>query len=208
MLWVWSMRLTHSYFRREEWNFGAREDWRFTEYHEKFGRHWWWMSFFVAYLSQQPMLVGLTVPIWYAVSVDAPWSWIDSLATAGAILGLVVAYFADTQLREFMVENERREAAKEPKVLILDSGVWHYSRHPNYFGEQLWWWSLALFAVRLGHPWAILGTAFNSVVLAIVTGMTEARMLRNPARADLYRAYQQQTSILVPWFKFSARKDL
>lgn len=61
---VWSIRLTHSYFRREEWRFGQREDWRYTAMAEKAPRLWWIKSFFVVGLAQQPMLVGLTLPLW------------------------------------------------------------------------------------------------------------------------------------------------
>ena len=77
-----------------------------------------------------------------------------------------------------------------------------YSRHPNYFGEQLWWWSFGLFAGRLGGWWALCGTAFNSLVLASVTVMTEQRMLTNwsAERAGLYREYMRKTSPCVPWF--------
>lgn len=53
LTWVWSIRLTHSYFRREKWQLGAREDWRFTEMSLQYGKHWWWISFFAVYLSQQ-----------------------------------------------------------------------------------------------------------------------------------------------------------
>ena len=75
------------------------------------------------------------------------------------------------------------------------------SRHPNYFGEQLWWWSLALFAIRVGHPWAVAGTAFNSLILVIVTGQTEERMLCNwpTERAEYYREYQEITNAWLPW---------
>jgi steroid 5-alpha reductase family enzyme len=53
LTWVWSIRLTHNYFRREKWQWGAREDWRFTEMSEQYGKHWWWISFFAVYVSQQ-----------------------------------------------------------------------------------------------------------------------------------------------------------
>ena len=101
-----------------------------------------------------------------------------------------------------MVENERRKAQNKPKLLLLNTGLWKYSRHPNYFGEQLWWWSLALFAVQVGQPLAIVGTFFNSFILAVVTEMTEGKMLREwpQERAKLFKEYQKTTSALIPWF--------
>lgn len=53
LTWVWNVRLTHSYFRRERWQFGAREDWRFSDMRLQYGKNWWWVSFFAVYLSQQ-----------------------------------------------------------------------------------------------------------------------------------------------------------
>lgn len=53
LTWLWSVRLTHNYFRRENWEWGAREDWRFTDMRHQYGKHWWWVSFFAVYLSQQ-----------------------------------------------------------------------------------------------------------------------------------------------------------
>ena len=73
----------------------------------------------------------------------------------------------------FMAENEARVARGEPKVQLLDSGIWRWSRHPNYFGEQLFWWSIAGFGWVCGEPWVVVGTALNSLVLATVTVMTE-----------------------------------
>ena len=118
---VWSARLTYSYFRREEWRFGWREDWRFAEWRERFPQHWWWMSFFVAFLSQQAMLVGLCLPL-YAVNARAPaWNAVDTLATLLCLAGIAIAHVADTQLRRFMVANERRAAAGEP---TSGGGAW------------------------------------------------------------------------------------
>lgn len=53
LMWAWSLRLTHCYFRREKWQWGAREDWRFTDMRRHYGQNWWWISFFAIYLSQQ-----------------------------------------------------------------------------------------------------------------------------------------------------------
>lgn len=53
LTWVWSIRLSHNYFRREKWQWGAREDWRFSDLSQQYGKHWWWASFFAVYVSQQ-----------------------------------------------------------------------------------------------------------------------------------------------------------
>ncbi|KAD1358623.1 hypothetical protein E3N88_42950 [Mikania micrantha] len=53
LVWVWAIRLTHNYFRREKWQWGAREDWRFTDMARQHGKNWWWVSFFGVYLIQQ-----------------------------------------------------------------------------------------------------------------------------------------------------------
>ena len=102
-----------------------------------------------------------------------------------------------------MIENEIREKSGNIKMPILNRGLWKYSRHPNYFGEQLWWWSLGLFSVRVNQSWALVGTFINSVVLAIVIKMTEDKMLQEwpEYRANIFKKYQKSTSACIPWFR-------
>jgi steroid 5-alpha reductase family enzyme len=88
-----------------------------------------------------------------------------ALAVVSLISGMVMSYVADTQLAAFMAENRERRLAGQPPVLILDTGLWYYSRHPNYCGENMFWWGLSLFAVRLGQPWMVCGTAFNTLCM-------------------------------------------
>jgi steroid 5-alpha reductase family enzyme len=197
LLLIWSARLSHNYLRRERWRLGFREDWRFeTLRHES--RHFWWFQFFYVYVPQQFMLVGLTLP-WYAIQFrEAPVGPLDWALFAFALAGLAIAHVADSSLDAFMRANVEREARGEAKAPLLESGLWSWSRHPNYFGEQLFWWSLAGFGIMLGVPWVAAGTALNSCVLAAVTVMGERRMLADPAREDLFRDYQRRTSVWLP----------
>ncbi|WOL06152.1 hypothetical protein Cni_G14884 [Canna indica] len=201
LTWVWSIRLTHNYFRRERWQFGAREDWRFNEMRTEYGRPWWWISFFAVYLSQQIFLIGICLPMYAIHSSDKPWNIWDVAATIGCITGIVVAYFADTQLYEFVSRNETLSKSGEPMVPNLDKGLWRYSRHPNYFGEQLWWWSLFLFAWSVGQGWMFVGPLVNTLCLAYVTVLVERRMMKKAYREDAYREYMKTTSVWIPWFK-------
>ncbi len=196
--WLWSLRLSYNYFRRERWRCGYREDWRFYDYRVRYPRQWWWMSLFVAYLSQELMLALLCLPL-YVVHVNAATlSAVDALAAAGCFAAIALAHVADTQLSRFMRMNVERQTRGEPKVLILEQGIWRYSRHPNYFGECAFWWCLGLLGAHLGAWWALAGAAVNTLVLAQVTVMAEQRMLEQPERAAAFRAYQRRTSVWLP----------
>ena len=59
---------------REEWQVGANEDWRFTDMAQTMPRHWWWVKFWATYVSQQPMLVGLTLPLYAIHTSQQPWN--------------------------------------------------------------------------------------------------------------------------------------
>lgn len=127
----------------------------------------------------------------------------DFVAVIVCITGIVVAYLADTQLHDFVSRNNKLKELGKPVVPNLDEGLWHYSRHPNYFGEQLWWWGLVIFAWNLGHGWAFVGSLVNTMCLAYVTILVERRMLKQDYRVEAYRRYQKTTSVWIPWFKSS-----
>lgn len=128
----------------------------------------------------------------------------DLVAAGVCLCGIVTAYFADTQLHNFVTRNTKLKELGKPMVPNLDRGLWQYSRHPNYFGEQLWWWGLVVFAWNLGHGWTFVGSLINSMCLAYVTVLVEQRMLKQEYRAEAYRLYQKTTSVWVPWFRSSA----
>ena len=198
IVWIWGVRLTVNYFRRERWRFGVREDWRYADMRRK-QSHFWLSSLVSVYLVQQLMLVGLTLPLWAIHAHDDPFTWPDVVFAAAALAGILIARAADRQLYAFMKENRAREAVGRPRIEVLDTGIWRYSRHPNYFGEQLFWWALAGWGMWLGEPWVVVGTAFNSVILAVVTVMTERRIMSRVRRREAYGAYQQRTSVWIPW---------
>lgn len=206
MTWLWSLRLTHNYLRREKWQLGAREDWRFTDMRGQYGKHWWWVSFFSVYVSQQVFLIGVCLPLYVVHTVNESLNIWDFIAMIICFCGIIIAYYADTQLHNFASRNEKLKEVGMPAIPNLDKGLWRYSRHPNYFGEQLWWWGLAIFGCNLGQKWTMVGSLVNSMCLAYVTILVEERMLKQDYRAEAYRQYQKTTSVWVPWFR-SATKD-
>ena len=119
------------------------------------------------------------------------------LEIAGALLWLVAITgeaLADTQLAAF-----KRDASNRGRV--CDSGLWRYSRHPNYFFEWLIW--VAYFVFALASPWGWLAAISPAIILYLllrVTGipLTEQQSLRSKGAA--YLQYQQTTSAFIPWF--------
>lgn len=126
----------------------------------------------------------------------------DLFAAAVCLTGVTVAYFADTQIYNFMNRKaEGKEAAAA--VAVLEEGLWRFSRHPNYFGEQLWWLGVAVFGRNVEYGGWFVGPAANAVCLGIVTVLVEERMLKEEWRAESYKKYQKTTSVWVPWFRTS-----
>jgi len=143
---------------------------------------------------QALLLVALSVPFLLAARNPAPS--LHSLEIAAAILWLFALFgetLADAQLAAF-----KRDHANRGRV--CDSGLWRWSRHPNYFFEWLIWVALALFA--LASPWgwiALYCPALMLFFLLKVTGVsyTESQLLRS--KGESYRRYQERTSAFVPW---------
>ena len=101
---------------------------------------------------------------------------------------------ADAQLARWRREPENRGRT-------CRTGLWKYSRHPNYFFEWLHWWAYVSLGMTAAHGWVtLLGPALMLYFLYRVTGIpyTEAQALRS--RGEDYRRYQETTSAFFPWF--------
>lgn len=161
---------------------------------------------FSFFLLVQLFLIGICLPFYAIHLTDKPLNIWDFTAVLVSLSGIVIAYFGDTQLHNFVTQNKVLKAIGKPVVPNLDKGLWYYSRHPNYLGEQLWWWGLVIFAWNLGQGWTLVGSLVNTMCLAYVTVLVEQRMLKQSHRSEAYRVYQKTTSVWVPWFKSSPPK--
>lgn len=139
--------------------------------------------------------VALSIPVLIASSNSAPFpNAVELIAIALWLVALIGEGLADAQLRRFKANPANRGK-------VCDTGLWRYSRHPNYFFEWLVWCAFFLFA--LGSPWGWVAVYCPLLMLWFlyrVTGIpaTEEQSLRN--RGEAYRRYQQTTSAFVPWF--------
>jgi steroid 5-alpha reductase family enzyme len=105
---------------------------------------------------------------------------------------------SDEQLRSFTKSNP-------PSGSIMSTGLWAFSRHPNYLGEVSFWWGLFFFglAAKTSYWWTIVGPiAITLLFVFISIPMMEKRQL---ARRPGYAVHQQKVSPLIPWFPKSIK---
>lgn len=113
------------------------------------------------------------------------------------IISVVCEAIADAQLAAF-----KKDPANKGKV--CDTGLWGYSRHPNYFFEWMMWMSYFVFALASPHGYlAVISPAIILYLLLKVTGIptTEQQSLRS--KPEEFKKYQQKVSVFVPWFRRS-----
>ncbi|MCG3132918.1 MAG: hypothetical protein HMLKMBBP_00002 [Planctomycetes bacterium] len=192
---TWSIRLAwHLWTDRIRPRPGHAEDGRYAELRARWGDGAE-ARFLAFFLFQAALVAVLSVPHLVAASNphEAPSPW-DLVALGVALTALLGARAADAQLAAW-----RRDPANRGRA--CRTGLWRYSRHPNYFFEWLHWFAWPALAAGGPHGWVALGGPVLMLLLIVkVTGIppTEARAIRS--RGEDYRAYQRETSAFFPWF--------
>lgn len=174
---------------------GQPEEGRYRELRKQWKTHL--PARFFAFFQFQALLdVMLSTPfLLIALNPHPAFSGLEYAGMALWIVAFAGEVVADRELRRFKSDPRNRGQ-------VCRSGLWNYSRHPNYFFEWLIWVSFFLMALPAPHGWiAAVSPAIILFFLFRVTGIpaTEAQAIRS--RGDLYREYQQTTSPFVPWLK-------
>ena len=199
MVVIWSLRLgSHLLVRVRAHH--PLEDVRYAKLREEWGTNVDARMF--GFFQLQGLLqVLLSVPVMVVRLDENRYSDGIGLGLSGCLgvalwlTGLLGESLADRQLARF-----RADPANKGKV--CQTGLWNYSRHPNYFFEWLVWVGYAVFA--LGSPWGWLGLIAPALMLHFllnVTGIPMTEELSLKSKGDAYRDYQRTTSAFVPWFK-------
>jgi steroid 5-alpha reductase family enzyme len=187
---VWSLRLA-GYVLKRVWT--MPEDGRYQQMKSDWGADAKWRMFRF-YQYQAVAMVLFSLPILLALMNSQPVGWLDWVGVVVGVLAIGGESLADWQLDRF-----RSDPANRGQV--CQTGLWRYSRHPNYFFEWLHWWAYVL----LAWSWwpgrlALAGPLLMWFFVTRVTGIppTEAQAIRS--RGAAYRAYQQTTNAFFPWF--------
>ena len=188
---VWSVRLTYNWLRR--WKGLEDEDWRYVDLRARWGRAYWLVSLFGIHMFPTAIVFLGCFAVYPPLSVSAEKpGLIDGVALLVTAIAIAIEARADHELHRFA---RRRKDPGE----FLSAGLWALSRHPNYFGEILFWWGLFLFALGAGtsYWWTVVGPGVITFMFVFVSvPLIDARMLR---RRPQYAEQMQRLSPIVPW---------
>jgi steroid 5-alpha reductase family enzyme len=194
---LWGLRLFYYILRR---NIFAEEDFRYKKWRQDWGKWVVPRAFLQVFMLQGLFMfvVGLGV-FWINVTpgLDSGFSWF--LVILGILVWLVGYFFevvGDRQLKKHIANKNKTQK-------LMTTGLWKYTRHPNYFGEAVMWWGL--FIIVLAMPtnsfWkylAIISPIVITYLLRFVSGvpMLERKMKEAPG----WDEYANKTNAFIPWF--------
>jgi steroid 5-alpha reductase family enzyme len=189
---VWGLRLG-GFLAWRKW--GEPEDYRYAAMREKRPRTFPYRSLVTVFLLQAVLLWIVAWPVAAAIGADDPGEIgpIEIIALAIAATGLLFEAVGDLQLARFKADPSNRGK-------VLDTGLWRYTRHPNYFGDALVWWGIGVIGISTpGGWWSIAGPLLMTVLLMRVSGVAllEKRLASSKPG---YAEYAARTNAFFPWF--------
>jgi steroid 5-alpha reductase family enzyme len=187
---LWGARLTWNWLRG--WPGLHHEDWRYVQIQERSGLVYWPVSFVGIHLMPTLIVFLALLPAYAAVAVGRePFGPLDLLAILVTLGAIWLEARADKQLKRF------RESGPGPQD-FLQTGLWKWSRHPNYLGEMGFWWGIWLFALAANPDWwwTIAGPLLMTAMFRFVSvPLIDTRMLE---RRPGYASHMERTSRVLP----------
>lgn len=202
LVWIWAIRLTlHIGIRHKG------EDWRYKNWRElwyKVGGKFLECinSFFVVFMLQGFFMAVVGSSAFFIAIFSHEDDDLFVLEFVGAfvfLFGFIFEAVGDWQLSQFIKKPEN-------KGHIIQSGLWRYTRHPNYFGEAVIWWGIYLIACAIEWGWVTVWSALTITILVrFVSGVP---MLEKKYKdREEFQIYKQQTNCFVPWFVRKANPE-
>ncbi|MEO0662796.1 MAG: DUF1295 domain-containing protein [Planctomycetota bacterium] len=175
------------------------EDRRYRKMREGRGDDWWWQSLYAVFWLQAVLAAAVALPLMAVLSAREPLGLVGWVGVVVAFVGFFFESVSDGQLARFKKLEAARLEAEGPGAErgVMNTGLWRYSRHPNYFGEAVLWWGVGISAWAVGATWGLIGSGAITFLLLRVSGvtLTESDI---EARRPAYRDYIRGTNAFVP----------
>ena len=200
LAFAWGARLTFNFARKGGYGKGG-EDYRWPILRQRMTA-WQWQLFAFVFVAgvQNVILFLLSLPAWAALEHRSPLGAIDMIAAGSFLLFLTGETVADEQQWRFHQRKKAaRERGEEPEREFCRTGLFRYSRHPNFFCEQAIWWAFYLFAVAATGSWLHWTIAGPAVLTLLFHGSTNFTERITLSKYPTYADYKRTTSRLWPW---------
>ncbi|MBD3257871.1 DUF1295 domain-containing protein [candidate division GN15 bacterium] len=186
---VWGLRLSIYLGIRNQ---GKPEDPRYAAWRAKHGDRWPMRSLVTVFFFQGLLMWVIASPLLAAQVPAEPagLTWLDYAGVALWVIGFLFETIGDQQLFNFKKNPEN-------KGRVMDSGLWRYTRHPNYFGEFLLWWGYGLIALNSGQWWVLISPALMSAMVMKYSGVGMLEKNLKDSKPG-YREYMKTTSTFFP----------
>ena len=205
LFWVWGFRY-HIFYSWSGWRTGlAHEDWRYENMRSAPIPYWLnsllGMHLFPTILVYFAFIPAALVLLEKTNTQPFLGVW-DLVGISAALLAISIEYVSDRQLGKY------RETEEYKKGGTLRQGLWSYSRHPNYFGEVLFWLSMIPFTVSSGIIFTqnlvlvLTGPLLMGVFFRFSSWLTDIRSLE---RRPGYKAVMNEVSAMIPWMPKKCR---
>jgi len=196
MVFIWALRLSVYITAR---NHGKPEDYRYQEIRANNQPGFKYKSLFIVFGLQALLAWIISMPLAAAISGQAQIGYLDLAGFALWAVGVFFEAMGDLQLSRF-----RKDPANKGKV--LDTGLWRYTRHPNYFGNFTLWWGFYLIALSAGGWWTIISPLLMTFLLLKVSGVA---LLEKDisSRRPKYQQYIRKTNAFFPGLPRRDKQD-
>jgi len=186
---IWGLRLS-TYLTIRNWN--KPEDARYLKIRQNNEPNFRYKSVYIIFGLQSVLawIVGSILLI--AIENNQPLTWLDILGFSLTLFGIAYESIADYQLMQF--KNDIKNRGK-----LLQSGLWKFSRHPNYFGELLVWWGFFITTLATGIHFNLIAPLLMTFLILKFSGVTllEANLIK---KLDGYNNYKKKVNTLIPRF--------
>lgn len=184
---LWALRLSVYITWR---NHGQPEDYRYQVIRANNEPGFRFKSLYIVFILQAVLAWVISLPLAGAISGQSDIGFLDYAGVALFLVGLFFESIGDLQLSRFRKDPEN--AGK-----VLDTGLWRYTRHPNYFGNFTLWWGFYLLALSAGAWWTVVSPLLMTFLLLKVSGVA---MLEKDigTRRPRYQQYIRRTNAFFP----------
>jgi len=185
-------------------NCGKPEDRRYQVlFREKYGAKYWWLSYFITFWFQLILsfIIGFVIFSFNTITnsnkINTPTFLVGACIM---FLGSVYESIADQQLYNFKKNPEN-------KGKVLNSGLWYYCRHPNYFGESVFWLGTFIVSLSAVIYYCIFSPVLMIIFINFISGTPITEKTISTGKSEEYKKYLRTTSTFFPWCKLKDKEQ-